>query len=173
MGAREFPYSGPMGAHPSRKISVILERHAVQSRWETHRWLLAGVAPDEAGEARVVAEDEALLRRLHPGIELALFHGEAEGYYLNATSDEPSVFVALRTDEASGEPYPYQATLSYNEAARWMDASERVERVPAWAELARWLGAWVEANYRPEPKERRKPRSFAGKEGRLRKEGSQ
>ena len=145
----------------------------MQSRWETHRWVLAGVAPDEGGEARIVAEDERLLRRLHPGVALTLYPGEAEGYYLNATSDEPSVFVALRVDEASGEPHPYQATLSYNEAARWMDGSERVERAPAWPELAGWLGAWVEANYRPEPKQRRKPRSFVGKEGRLREEGSQ
>ena len=145
----------------------------MQSRWETHRWSLAGVAPDEGGEARIVAEDEELLRRLHPGVTLTLYPGEAEGYYLNATSEEPSVFVALRVDEASDEPYPYQATLSYNEAARWMDGSERVERAPAWPELAQWLGAWVEANYRPEPKQRRKPRSFAGKEGRLREEGSQ
>ncbi len=173
MEAREFPYSDAMGAHPTRKIAVILERHAVQSRWETHRWLLAGVAPDEGGEVRVVAEDEAVLRRLHPGIDVTLFPGEAEGYYLNATSGEPSVFVALRVDETTGEPYPYQATLSYNEAARWMDGSERVERAPAWRDLAQWLAQWVEANYRPEPKQRRKPRSFVGKEGRLREEGSQ
>ena len=172
MARRDFPYSGAMDAHPTRKISVILERHAVRSRWETHRWVLAGVAPDEGGEARIVAEDDALLRRLHPGIDVTLFPGEAEGYYLNATSGEPSVFVALRLDESTGDWHPYQATLSYNEAARWMDGSERVERVPAWPDLARWLAQWVEANYRPQPKERRKPRSFAGKEGRLREEGS-
>ena len=102
------------------------------------------------------------------GDEVTLYRDEAEGYYLNASSDTPSVFVSLRLDEASGEPYPFEATLSYNEAARWMDASERVERVPLWPDLAAWMGAWVEANYRPEPKKRRKPRSFEGKEGRLR-----
>jgi hypothetical protein len=35
------------------------------------------------------------------------------------------------------------------------------------------MGAWVEDNYRPEPKRRQRPRSFEGKEGRLRKEGEQ
>ncbi|HSN21455.1 MAG TPA: DUF3305 domain-containing protein [Usitatibacter sp.] len=162
-----------MSAHPTRTLAVVLERHAVQNRWESHRWVLAGVVPDEGGAVRVVAEDERLLRRLHPGLSVTLFPGEAEGYYLNATSDEPSVFVSLRLDEASGEPYPYQATLSYNEAARWMDGAERVERAPAWSELAQWMHEWVAANYRPEPKQRRKPRSFAGKEGRFREEGSQ
>jgi len=158
---------------PTRKLAVILERQAVESRWETHCWSLVGVVPDEGGVPRTVAEDARTLRRLYPGLEVALFPDEAEGYYLNATSGAPSVFVALREDEASGEPYPFQATLSYNEAARWMDGSEKVERVLAWPELAEWMAAWVEGNYRPEPKERRKPRSFRGKEGRLREEGSQ
>jgi hypothetical protein len=162
-----------MSTHPTRKVAAILERRAVENRWETHRWSLAGVVPDQEGEARVLEESERLLRRIHPGLSLILFLGEAEGYYLNATSDEPSIFVSLRIDEASGEPYPYQATLSYNEAARWMDASERVERVPAWPELAAWMAAWVEANYRPEPKQRKRARSFTGKEGRFREEGSQ
>lgn len=161
-----------MSTHPTYKVAAILERQAVESRWETHRWSLAGVVPDTGGAVRVLAEDERMLRRLHPGLTLTLFLGEAEGYYLNSTSDEPSVFVSLRTDEA-GEPYPYQATLSYNEAARWMDASERVERVPAWPELAAWMAVWVAANYRPEPKQRKRARSFTGKEGRFREEGSQ
>ena len=86
--------------------------------------------------------------------------------------EAPSVFVSLRIDEASGEPYPFQATLSYNEAARWMDSNERVERALAWPELAAWMGGWVEENYRPEPKKRQKPRSFEGKEGRFRKQGA-
>jgi hypothetical protein len=36
-----------------------------------------------------------------------------------------------------------------------------------------WAGEWVAANYRPEPKKRQRPKSFRGKEGRLREEGSQ
>jgi len=156
----------------SRKVAVIVERQAVESRWESHRWSLVGVVPDEGGVERVLVDDGRILRRLHPGHDLTLFPDEAEGYYLNATSGAPSVFVALRQDEATGDIYPFQATLSYNEAARWMDGSEKVERVAAWAELAEWLAGWVEQNYRPEPKERRKPRSFQGKEGRLREEGS-
>lgn len=161
-----------MADRPARLIAAILQREVVRSRWEDSRWELLGVVPDVGGEARTIARDERILRRLHPGIEVALYRDEAEGYYLNASSGVPSVFVSLRIDEASGEPYPFQATLSYNEAARWMDANERVERVPAGPELAAWMGAWVEENYRPEPRKRRRPRSFEGKEGRLREEGT-
>ena len=39
--------------------------------------------------------------------------------------------------------------------------------------LAAWIADWVERNYRPEPRRRQRPRSFQGKEGRLREEGEQ
>ena len=156
---------------PIQTVSIVIERLPMESRWATHRWELAGVVPDVGGEARTVVDSERLMQRIHPGHELALYRDEAEGYYLNVSSGETSVFVTLRVDEASGDTYPFQATLSYNEAARWMDSNERVERVAAWPELAQWVSAWVEQNYRPEPKKRRKPRSFESK-GPLR-EGNQ
>lgn len=162
-----------MREYPTLRLAAILEREAIESRWASHRWSLAGVAPDPGGEARTLDDDGRRLRRLCPGLAVSLYPEEAEGYFLNVSSGEPSVFVALRQDEASGEPYAFQATLSYNEAARWMDGSERVERAPAWPELARWMGEWVAANYRPEPKERQRPKSFRGKEGRLRERGEQ
>lgn len=150
---------------------MILERVSVESRWEDRRWQLAGVVPDVGGEARDIVMHETLLQRIFPGFELTLYRDEAEGYYLNTSSGDASVFVSIRSDEATGEPYPFQATLSYNEAARRMDGGERVERASAWPELAAWLGEWVQANYRPEPKKRQKPKSFTGKEGRLRERG--
>ena len=161
-----------MSPRPTQKLAVILEREAVESRWESHRWQLLGVVPDVGGAPRTLAESADRLQRIFPGFEVTLFHDEAEGYYLNASSGEPSVFVSIRHDEGAADPYPFQATLSYNEAARWMDGGEKVERALAWPELTSWMAGWVELNYRPEPKRRQKPRSFEGKEGRLRKEGS-
>jgi hypothetical protein len=153
---------------PTQKLSVILARETVESRWETHRWQLLGVVPDVGGAPRTIMETGETLQRLFPGFEGNLFADEAEGYYLNVSSEAPSVFVSIRHDEDGGDPYPFQATLSYNEAARWMDGGEKVDRVAAWPELAAWMGAWVEENYRPEPKKRQKPRSFEGKEGQFR-----
>ncbi|QJR11598.1 hypothetical protein DSM104443_02677 [Usitatibacter rugosus] len=153
---------------PSVKVSVILERIAVESRWEDHQWRIAGVVPDVGGEPRDIVMHESLRQRIFPGFELVLYKDEAEGYFLNSGSDDPSVFISLRKDEATGEPYPFMATLSYNEAARRMDGGEQVERTSAWPDLAAWLSEYVAANYKPEPKRRQKPRSFKGKEGRLR-----
>lgn len=160
-----------MPDHPRQRLSAILERLPVQSRWESHRWSLLGVVPDVGGEPRTLIDDPRQLQRIFPGLEVALFPDEAEGYFLNVSTDEPSVFILLRTDEATSEPFAAQATLSYHEAARWMDGGERVERTLAWPELVAWMGEWVEANYRPEPKKRLRPRSFEGKEGRLRERG--
>ena len=156
---------------PTQKLSVILERAPIESRWATHRWDLLGVLPDQGGEPRTIVDSGSTFQRLHPGFEVSLHRDEAEGYYLNVSSEAPSVFVCLRIDEASDEPYPFQATLSYNEAARWMDSNERVERAVAWPELIEWMADWVRENYKPEPKKRRRPQSFEGKEGRLREKG--
>ena len=161
-----------MRERPTQRLAAIFVREEVESRWESHRWQLLGVVPDVGGEARTIVETRATLQKLFPGLEVTLFEDEAEGYYLNTSSGTPSVFISVRLDEATSEPYPFQATLSYNEAARWMDGGEKVERVPAWPELAGWMAEFVAANYRPEPKQRRKPRSFEGKEGRLREKGS-
>lgn len=157
-----------MSDYPMQKLAVLLAREAVESRWEDHRWQLLGVLPDVGGEPRTIVQTESLLQRLFPGFEVRLYPDEAEGYYLNASSGSPSVFVSIRRDEGESDPYPFQATLSYNEAARWMDGGEQVERVLAWQELSDWMGQWVEDNYRPEPKKRRRPQSFIGKEGVLR-----
>ena len=75
---------------PTRKLAVILEREAVESRWESHRWQLLGVVPDVGGGPRTILETPELLRRLFPGFEVTLFADEAEGYYLNASSEAPS-----------------------------------------------------------------------------------
>jgi hypothetical protein len=152
-----------MREYPKQRIAVVLQREPLESRWATHAWHLFGVVPDQGGEARTLRDDGRVLQRLFPGFDVVLYPDEAEGYYLNVSSEEPSVFVCVRSDEAGGDPYPFEATLSYNEAARWMDGGENVERVPMWRELAEWMGEWVERNYRPEPKKRRKPRSFDGK----------
>jgi hypothetical protein len=152
-----------MSERPSRNIAVILERKPVESRWQSHEWKVMAAIPDPGGERRTVVDAPESFQVLYPGLEATLYPDEAEGHYLNVSTEEPSVFVALRTPEEGGDPYPLQVTLSYNEAARWMDGGENVERVPMWRELAEWMGEWVERNYRPEPKKRRKPRSFDGK----------
>jgi hypothetical protein len=74
------------------------------------------------------------------------------------TTDEPSVFVLWRMED--GRAVPQFVTVSYAEAARWMDAGESVDRVAMPAEMKPWVSEYVERNYRPEPKKKRRPQSF-------------
>jgi hypothetical protein len=55
---------------------------------------------------------------------------------------------------------PQFATVSYDEASRWMDGGEQVDSVAMPATLFAWVGEYVEQNYRPAPKKRIKPQSF-------------
>ncbi len=149
---------------PSIAVAVVLERRELDSRWATHEWQAASVLPDVGGMPRVLVDRDGIRQVVFPGFEVALYADEAEGYYLNASSGQPCVFVSIRCDEEGADPYPFQVTASYNEASRWMDGGERVDRALAGPEFAAWLGSWVEDNYRPEPKRRIRPRSFDQKD---------
>ena len=102
---------------------------------------------------------------LHPGYKVELFKDDAEGYYLNATTEAPGWFVLWRMEEAAGitdEPIakPEVVSLSYYDAGRWLDAQETVEQVPAPAPVVEWLQAFVDEHHVPEPKRRKRPESF-------------
>ena len=56
------------------------------------------------------------------------FVDEAEGYYLNLSAPQPFVFVNWHDED--GRAVPKIVTVSYNEAARLMDAGEQVDGVP-------------------------------------------
>lgn len=165
-----FGYSGPMTAVPLRLVSIVLERTALDSPWAAFQWDAVAAMADQGGDPRVLFEREGRLQVLFPGFEVRLHRDEAEGYYLNVSSGTPCVFVSLRVPEdgPGTDPLPFLVTASYNEAARWMDGGERVERAPVDGDFAAWIGDWVAQNYRPEKKERIRPNSFKGREGRLR-----
>jgi len=138
-----------------------MRRRETQKRWAGVIWEPWGLLPADAikgGGPRLLVEDAGAAQWLYPDFELKLKRDEAEGYYLNVSSPEPSVFVMWRMEEDRG--VPQYLTVSYDEASRWMDGGEQVDRLPMPPEIFAWAGEWVEKNYRPEPKKRFKPRSF-------------
>ncbi|WP_396435571.1 DUF3305 domain-containing protein [Limnohabitans sp.] len=162
-----------MSAHVLSEMAVLMRREAVQgpmARWQSHRWVLAEVVPQEPGfgdQARCLrqTDDEALW--LYPGWRLELFTDDAEGYWLNLSSPTPCIFVMWRMqEEASPDPMPRAVpqamSLSYHDAGRWLDAQETVENVPAPPELLALLRSFTEAFYVPEEKKRQRPQSFQG-----------
>jgi len=157
---------------PYLDVAVLMRRERVRgpaARWQDWRWVFDSVLPDEPGagtEPRLVHEsEEGEQRWLHPGFTVELFTDDAEGYYLNTSTESPCWFVLWRMEEApsvASEPIarPVIVTLSYHDAGRWLDAQEMVEQVPAQPEVVQWLRDFVDTHYKAEPKRRQRPQSF-------------
>src|SRR4051812_46641378 len=155
---RALRYSPSGMEKPSFPIAVVMQRRAVQNRWIDCVWepwsVLAGHAAER--EPRVLVSDSALGQPLHPGFRLVLHKDEAEGYYLNVSGPEPSVFILWRMEARIEGDFalPLDVTASTEEAGRWLDGGHSVDRVAMPPEVFAWLGDYVEHNYRPEPKKR-------------------
>ena len=144
---------------PSYPVAVVMQRRAVQNRWIDCIWEPWSVLPGNVeGNPRVLVESTGVTQWLHPGFTLLLHRDEAEGYYLNVSGPEPSVFVLWRME--GEQAIPVELTVSTDEAGRWLDGGHSVDRVRMPPEIFAWVGDYVEHNYRPQPTQRIKPRSF-------------
>lgn len=155
----------------SIRVAVLMRKERVpgaMSRWQTWRWVLADVMPDEDSfgeQPRCLYRSEQEERWLHPGFRVELFRDDAEGYYLNASTAAPCWFVMWRMEEEAGlaaEPValPQAVSLSYHDAGRWLDAQETVEQIPAPLHVVEGLRAFVDEHHKAEPKRRQRPESF-------------
>ena len=164
-----------MTDRPGIDIAVIMRKKRTSSPWQPWQWQLEEVVRNEEAfgtEPRRLHRDDDGERWLHPGLRVELFRDEAEGYYLNVATPAPCWFVLWRMEEqptVSEEPIPRPviATLSYHEAARWLDAQETVEQVLAPGEIVEWMRVFMEEHYVPEPKKRKRPESFRRLEDRF------
>jgi hypothetical protein len=153
-----------MDPRPSISVAVLIERRKHPSRWEEWGFRIADVVVDEGGfgdAPRTLRDDGQTAQFLHPGFSAVLHRDEAEGYHLNLSSGAPVWFVMWRVDDDDpSRAWPVLVTLSYHEAARLLDAQERVDNLPLPPELCAWLQAYTDENYKPELKQRRRPASF-------------
>lgn len=153
---------------PCLSAAVIMCREHINNPWQPWRWALADVVPNEerfGHQPRLLFKDDSEERWLHPGFNVELFLGDAEGYYLNVTTPQPCFWVVWRMEEEAalaGEPIavPQIVTLSYHDAGRWLDAQETVEQVPAPPDVLQWLQEFVDKHHVLEAKRRQRPQSF-------------
>jgi hypothetical protein len=151
-------------ARPTIRVAVQIDSLRQPNAWEDWRHGIRAVLQDDGSfgtQPRLLRDDGRTVTRLFPGFELSLHRDEAEGYYLNASSGTPVWFVMWRVDdEDPGRAWPERVMLSYHEAGRLLDAQERVDNLPLPPEVRDWLQAYIDANYNPEPRQRRRPQSF-------------
>ena len=133
-----------------------MERVPLVNRWASEKWQPASVVPAARSGGAPVCEADGPegARWCFPGVAIELHPSEAEGFFLNVTSDTPVVFVMWRPAEDGTEPAarPEVVTLSYNQAGRMMDGGERVDAVPMDAAIRARLESYVAVHYKPEPK---------------------
>ncbi|MEO7762295.1 MAG: DUF3305 domain-containing protein [Casimicrobiaceae bacterium] len=152
--------------HPLFPVSVVMRRVPLVNRWISEKWELAEVRPDSGATqiAQYALADSTWLWR---GFALDLHPSEGEGYYLNMSAPDPRVFVMWRLEEWEGieTARPWVTTASYHEAARMMDGGETVDSVPIPAPIRDWLTPWLEANYQPEPRRKKRRNEAFWREG--------
>jgi hypothetical protein len=154
--------------HRSVEVAVVMRCEHIDNKWQPWRWVLADVVQQEdvfGNTPQLLRKDETEELWLHPGFKVELFPGDAEGYYLNATTEQPCFWVVWRMEEEAAlaeEPVavPQTVTLSYHDAGRWLDAQETVEQVPAPGFIVQWLRDYVDLHHVVEPKRRQRPQRF-------------
>jgi len=143
---------------PAMQLAVLFAREAVSgNRWITHRWALVGM--HVGVEPPPALPDQVLVT----GLSLTLHGEEADGYYMNVTADEPSLFFMVRPsddEDPDSAPTVVEVSANFYEASRWMDSGEAVERLPLPADWTRAIEAFAHAHFKPfEKKQKRYART--------------
>ena len=136
-------------------VGLILRRTLLTNPWQDERWEPVAIEPESkpSSVAAVRIADDAMGARWRfGGHSIELHPTEAEGYHLNITAPEPKVFDMWRKADAGIEPaaFPVVVTVSYNQAARMLDAGEQVDALALPAALLAWMEPFVAAHYKPE-----------------------
>jgi len=140
-------------------VSIMVDYQATPgNRWQAGRWRVSGLVAGGQGEGvrqTPLHANAGQQQTLWTGFSVELHKDEAESYYFNIVSDTPRAFVICTLDD-NGPLRPLIVTLSYDEAASYLESDDIVESVAMPAELYRWVEQFVLDNYLPQKKKKRK-----------------
>ena len=130
--------------------------------WSIDHWSVTGPLPAQAskGFERTTLQDDGHLSQYSwRGYDVALYLDDIESYHFNLEGESLWIFVigeyADAEDEA-GEIVPLLVTLSYDEAASYMEIDSLVSDLPIPGEIQLWVERYVLDDYRPV--EKKKPK---------------
>lgn len=136
------------------QIAVVMKKRKLNNRWIDHAWSAAAVVRDPGSLPPIQplswSEDEESY--LVPGLKLALYPDENEGYFENWAAPEPKVFVMWRMQEERA--MPVLASVSYAEGTRMLDSGESADGVLMPPDIHAWIGIYLKQHYRPSPRHR-------------------
>ena len=144
-------------------VTVIVERNRQDNKpWTVDHWSIIGILPSTPAdhfEKSVLREELTLAQYRWCGYEVELYSDDLESYYFNLQGNSPSLFVICEyadPEDETGEIVPLLVTLSYDEAASYMEADNPVFSLPIPTEMHAWVERYVIEHYRPEEKKKRK-----------------
>jgi hypothetical protein len=135
-----------------REIGVVVERHALESPWATHRWHPAAVLLDvpETPPWTQLAEEGGVARFYAGPAAITLVPSEVESYLYNLTAAAPQVWIVLRpaAPGADGRDVELEGvTVAAGEAEVLAGGAELVvEAVAMPAEIAAWIAGFARAH---------------------------
>lgn len=144
-------------------VAVMVARENVtDNRWISERWRVVGVVVGDMITAaddgpREIRRDEQGEHFLWPGFTVELFKDDCESYYFNLLAEKPSLFVVCHQDEENGAALePFLATVSWDEAASYLEADTTVASVAMPPEIYGPVERFVLTHYVPEKRKKRK-----------------
>lgn len=132
-----------------REVGVVVERHAIESRWATHRWHPGAVLLEVPETAPwTLLADEGGVARFYAGpATITLVPSEAESYLYNLSGRAPQIWVVLRprAPQADGRDADLDCvTVAAGEAEMLAGGAELVvEAVPMPPEIADWVAGFL------------------------------
>jgi hypothetical protein len=138
-------------------LGILVERRAIQHRWQQHSWRPVAVIPGAGAvtEWREVMRGCGYVRWHAATLPLELHRKETEGYRYNLSGKLPAVYVGLRRQVGGAhEVTPFLVTASPYEAASFPD--DIVEAVPMPGGLIGWVQDFIDRHHVDEPFRKRK-----------------
>ena len=144
-------------------VTVIVERKRRDDKpWTIDHWSVIGLLPAQASkgfEKTKLRDDGNLSQYSWRGYDVALYLDDVESYHFNLEGESPSIFVIgeyADAEDETGEIVPLLVTLSYDEAASYMETDSPIFNLPIPGEIQLWVEQYVLDNYRPVEKKKRK-----------------
>ncbi|MCK5445117.1 MAG: DUF3305 domain-containing protein [Rhodospirillaceae bacterium] len=151
-------------------VGVVVERRDSSNAWADHNWAAIEVVDgwngndsDASNPWQVLEKGEGFKRWLAGPVRVELFKKETAGYKVNLGQPVPQVYVVLRTNDDPDTHHEidlFLATVCPYEAESYAESGDEIVcGVPMVAEIAAWVGAFVDQFHVEVPFKKRKQKS--------------
>ena len=130
-------------------LGVVMERHKIDNPWTSHTWRTVAVIPGapKFKKWQEMSHANHWTRFFAGSLALRLHRGETEGYRVNLSQAQPSVYVVLR-NVMDDRPLPFLVTACPFEAEDYeVSGEERTDRVSMPHEVTALVGHFIKAHH--------------------------